>query len=104
MSPENEGFLRHLQVIESIGKRLGTVSLGQMPEAGQTTLTTPLTALIQDILQHGDAQGLRLVYLSDDGYHPSDYDHNGLNEALALPRWLVWRSARACRPVGQGRG
>jgi len=60
------------------GKRVGTVYLGQMPESGQTTLTTQLTALIQDILKHVDAQGLRLVSVSDDGYHPSDYYHNVL--------------------------
>jgi hypothetical protein len=41
------------------GKRVGTVYLGRMPEAGQTTLTTQLTALIQDILKQGDAQSLR---------------------------------------------
>ena len=49
-----------------------------MPESGQTTLTTQLTALIRDILQQVDSQGLRLVYVSDDGYHPSDYYHNVL--------------------------
>jgi hypothetical protein len=29
-------------------------------------------------LKHVDAQGLRLVYVSDDGYHPSDYYHTVL--------------------------
>jgi hypothetical protein len=58
--------------------RVGTVYLGQMPEAGQPTLTTPLTALLQAILQQVDAQSLRLVSVSDDGYHPSDYDHTVL--------------------------
>ena len=60
------------------GKRVGTVYLGQMPESGQTPLTTHWTALLQDILKHVDAQGLRLVYVSDDGYHPSDSYHTGL--------------------------
>ena len=57
---------------------MGTVYLGQMPASGQPTLTTQLTALIQAILHQVDAQSLRLVSASDDGYHPSDYDHNVL--------------------------
>lgn len=43
-----------------------------MPEAGQGTLTTQLNALLKDILSQVDSQGLRLVYVTDDGYHPSD--------------------------------
>jgi hypothetical protein len=60
-------------VLDRRGKRVGTVYLGQMPASGQTTLTTHMTALIQDILKQVDAQSLRLVYVSEDGYHPSDY-------------------------------
>ncbi len=73
-----EGATATVSVLDRRGKRVGTVYLGQMPEAGQTTLTTYLTALIQDILKQVDAQGLRLVYVSDDGYHPSDYYHTVL--------------------------
>lgn len=73
-----EGATATVSVMDRRGKRVGTVYLGQMPEAGQTTLTTQLTALIQDILKQVDSQGLRLVYVSDDGYHPSDYYHNVL--------------------------
>ena len=73
-----EGATATVSVLDRRGKRVGTVYLGQMPESGQTTLTTHLTALIQDILQHVDAPGLRLVYVSDDGYHPSNYDHTVL--------------------------
>jgi hypothetical protein len=51
-----------------------------MPEAGQTTLTAHLTALIQDILSRVNSHGLRLVYVSDDGYHPSDYYHSVLKK------------------------
>jgi hypothetical protein len=64
-----------------------------MPEAGQTTLTTQLTALIQDILKQVDAQSLRLVSVSDDGYHPSDYYHNVLKKMQDPKRpWcpLTW--------------
>jgi len=73
-----EGATATVSVLDRRGKRVGTVSLGQMPESGQTTLTTHLTALIQDILQQVDAQSLRLVSVSDDGYHPSDYYHTVL--------------------------
>lgn len=77
-SKGKEGATATVSVVDRHGKRVGTVYLGQMPESGQTTLTTPLTALIEDILQQVDAQGLRLVYVSDDGYHPSDYYHTVL--------------------------
>jgi hypothetical protein len=73
-----EGATATVSVVNRRGKRVGTVYLGQMPESGQTTLTTQLTALIQDILKQVDAQGLRLVYVSDDGYHPSAYYHTVL--------------------------
>jgi hypothetical protein len=89
-----EGATATIAVMDRRGKRGGTVSLGQMPESGQTTLTTQLTALIQDILKHVDAQGLRLAYVSDDGYHPSDYYHNVLKKMHDPKRpWhtLAWR-------------
>lgn len=88
-----EGATATVSVMDRRGKRVGTVYLGQMPEAGQTTLTTQLTALIQGILQHVDAQGLRLVYVSDDGYHPSTYYHPVLKTMPDPKRpWstLVW--------------
>jgi len=89
-----EGATAPVSVLDRRGKRVGTVYLGQMPASGQTTLTTHLTALIQDILQHVDAQSLRLVSVSDDGYHPSDYDHPVLKTMPAPKRpWcpLTWR-------------
>jgi hypothetical protein len=46
-----EGATATVSVMDRRGKRVGTVYLGQMPEAGQTTLTTQLTALLQDILK-----------------------------------------------------
>ena len=68
-----EGATATVSVLDRRGKRVGTVYLGQMPEAGQTTLTAQLTALLKTLLSQVDSQGLRLVYVSDDGYHPSDY-------------------------------
>jgi hypothetical protein len=88
-----EGATATVSVMDRRGKRVGTVYLGQMPESGQTTLTTQLTALLQDILKQVDAPGLRLVYVSDDGYHPSDYYHTVLKNMHDPQRpWctLVW--------------
>ncbi len=65
-----------------------------MPESGQTPLTTQVTALIQDILKQVDSLGLRLVSVSDDGYHPSDYSHNVLKkmtDPYRPRRQLEWR-------------
>lgn len=75
-----EGATATVSVLDRRGKRVGTVYLGQMPEAGQTTLTAQLTALLQAILSQVDSHGLRLVYVSDDGYHPSDYYHSVLKK------------------------
>jgi hypothetical protein len=89
-----EGATATVSVMDRRGKRVGTVSLGQMPEAGQTTLPPPLTALLQDILKQVDAQGLRLVSVSDDGSHPSDSYHTVLNKMQDPQRpWctLGWR-------------
>jgi hypothetical protein len=88
-----EGATATVSVMDRRGKRVGTVYLGQMPEAGQTTLTAQLTTLLQAILRQGDSQSLRLVYVSDDGYHPSDYYHSVLKTMPDPQRpWhtLVW--------------
>jgi hypothetical protein len=73
-----EGATATVSVLDRRGKRLGTVYLGQMPESGQGTLTEQLTTLLQDVLRHVESQSLRLVYVSDDGYHPSEYYHDVL--------------------------
>jgi hypothetical protein len=75
-----EGATATVTVLDRQGKRVGTVYLGQMPESGQPTLTAQLTALLQGILRHVDSQSLRLVYVSDDGYHPSHYYHHVLKK------------------------
>jgi hypothetical protein len=84
-----EGATATVSVLDRRGKRLGTVYLGQMPEPGQGTLTKQLNALLHDILRQVDSQGLRLVYVTDDGYHPSDYYHSVLQK-MADPR-RPWR-------------
>lgn len=60
-----EGATATVSVLDRRGKRLGTVYLGHMPEAGQGTLTAQLSALLRDILSRVDSQGLRLVYVTD---------------------------------------
>jgi hypothetical protein len=85
-----EGATATVSVLDRRGKRLGTVYLGHMPEPGQGTLTTQLTALLHDILRQVDSQGLRLVYVTDEGYHPSDYYHRVL-KTMQDPR-RPWRA------------
>jgi hypothetical protein len=89
-----EGATATVAGLDRRGQRLGTVSLGHMPEAGQETLTAQLTALLKAILSQVASDGLRLVYVTDAGYHPSDYDHRVLQQ-MPDPRrpWrlLAWR-------------
>jgi hypothetical protein len=54
-------------------KRLGTVYLGQMPQARQTALTEELTALVTGVLQAWAGPVPRLVYVTDKGQAPDDY-------------------------------
>lgn len=103
-----EGSTATISVLDRRGKRVGTVYLGQMPEPGQGTLTAQLSALLQDIFSQVDSQELRLVYVSDDGYHPSEYYHSVLKK-MTDPRrpWrrLEWRRIidfyHACQYVQQ---
>jgi hypothetical protein len=79
-----------------------------MPEAGQATLTAQLTALLKAILSQVDSDGLRLVYVTDDGYHPSEYYQRVLQQ-MPDPRrpgrGLEWRRIidyyHACQYVQQ---
>ena len=103
-----EGATATVSVLDRRGKRLGTVYLGHMPESGQGTLTAQLTALLKAILSQVDSDGLRLVYVTDDGYHPSDYYHRVLQK-MPDPRrpwrFLEWRRIidyyHACQYVQQ---
>ena len=85
------------QVMDRQGKRLGTVYLGQMPEPGQGTLTDHLSSLLREILSRVDSQGLRLVYISDEGHHPSTYYHRVLKK-MTDPR-RPWRRLEWIRIV-----
>lgn len=58
------------------GRRLGTLYLGYMPEAGQETMTAQLTSLLDKILAAWHASGgkcPRLVYITDGGHHPREF-------------------------------
>jgi hypothetical protein len=103
-----EGATATVSVLDRRGERLGTVYLGHMPEAGQATLTAQLTALLKAILSQVDSDGLRLVYVTDDGYHPSEYYQRVLQQ-MPDPRrpgrGLEWRRIidyyHACQYVQQ---
>ena len=62
-----------VSVMDRWGRRLGTVYLGQMPQAGQTTLSDELTRLLVDVLGCWNGPLPRLVYVTDCGHHPTEY-------------------------------
>jgi hypothetical protein len=103
-----EGATATVSVLDRRGKRVGTVYLGQMPEAGQGTITDQLSDLLKAILTQIDSQSLRLVYVSDEGHHPSTYYHQVLKKMVDPRRpWrqLEWRRIvdfyHACQYVQQ---
>jgi hypothetical protein len=61
-----------VSVSDRKGKRLGSVYLGVMPEAGQTTMSDRLTSLLNRVLTQWNGP-LRLTYITDAGHHPRDY-------------------------------
>ena len=69
----HEGVTATLSVFDRRGRRLGTVYLGRMPEPGQATLTAQLTALLRAVLSVWEGPTPRLAYVTDGGWHPSDY-------------------------------
>lgn len=68
-----EGAVGTMSVFNRRGQRLGTVYLGQMPQAGQTQLSDQLTRLIQEVLATWEGPQLRLVYVTDAGFHCREY-------------------------------
>ena len=75
-----EGAVGTVTVYDRRGRRLGTVYLGQMPEAFQTTLSAELTRLITELLEEWDGRWPRLAYITDAGYHPTEYFDNVLTQ------------------------
>jgi hypothetical protein len=54
-------------------RRLGTIYLGQMPQAKQATLTHTLTALLRATLTAWQGPVPRLAYITDKGWAPDEY-------------------------------
>jgi hypothetical protein len=69
----HEGSVGTLSVYDRRGKRLGTVYLGRMPEARQATLSAQLTALLAEVLRRWHGGRPRLAYVTDAGWHPTEY-------------------------------
>jgi hypothetical protein len=82
-----------VSVLDRWGRRLGTVYLGQMPEAHQTTLGDDLTRLLEDVLFCWEGPLPRLVYVTDCGHHPTVYFEEVLSRMIhpRRPReYLQW--------------
>jgi hypothetical protein len=62
-----------VSVIDRRGRRVGTVYLGRMPEAGQKTLSRQLTGLLTGLLAALAGAWPRLHYVSDGGHEPTRY-------------------------------
>jgi hypothetical protein len=75
-----EGGVATISVYDRRGRRLGTVYLGEMPEAHQMTLTAELTAFLKAVLAGCEGPLPRLVYLTDAGYHQTAYFEDVLRQ------------------------
>lgn len=92
-SKYREAATATVSVLDRKGKRLGTVYLGHMPQAGQTTLSQQLTDLLRDVLTAWTGALPRLQYVTDGGHHPSEYFQNTLRQ-MRHPRTgklLAWQ-------------
>lgn len=103
-----EGAVATITVYDRRGCRLGTVYLGQMPEAYQATLSDQLTRLLTEVLHEWDGHWPRLVYVTDAGFHPTEYFDNVLKllEDPRCPgRHLEWTRVvdfyHACEYLGE---
>lgn len=68
-----EAAVATVAVYDRRGHRLGTVYLGQMPQAYQTALSDDLTRLLTGVLRAWEGPMPRLVYVTDAGHHPTEY-------------------------------
>jgi hypothetical protein len=62
-----------LSVYDRRRHRLGTVYLAQTPEPGQGTMSTQLTALVQEVLRRWPGPVPRLTYVTDAGDNETTY-------------------------------
>ncbi len=68
-----EGSTATVSVYDRRRRRLGTVYLGQMPQAKQAALTAALTALVQGVLRAYAGPVPRLAYITDKGSAPEEF-------------------------------
>jgi len=68
-----EGGVATVSVYDRRGRRLGTVYLGEMPQAKQLSLGAELTALLQGVLAGHQGPLPRLLYLTDAGSLQTSY-------------------------------
>jgi hypothetical protein len=98
-----EAAVATVSVYDRRGRRLGTVYLGEMPQAQQVRLSDELTALLRGVLGGCVGPLPRLVYLTDAGYHQTVYFEEVLSR-MENPRrpgqrlawqWIVdyWHAA-----------
>jgi len=73
-----EAAVGTVAVYDRRGHRVGTVYLGQMPQAQQTALSDDLTRMLTSVLQAWEGPMPRLVYVTDAGHHPTEYFKNVL--------------------------
>jgi len=71
--PYQEASAATVTVYDRRKKRLGTVYLGQMPQAKQVAMTEELTALVKAVVQQWSGPLPRLVYVTDKGQAQDDY-------------------------------
>jgi hypothetical protein len=70
---QKEGAVATISVLDRRGRRIGTIYLARMPETQQTTLSADLTGLLRSVLAAWDGPLPRLVYVTDAGYHQTEY-------------------------------
>ncbi len=80
-----EGATGTVTVYDRQKRRLGTVYLGRMPEAGQETLSQQLTALLEDVFGQWTGPLPRLAYITDGGYQQTRYYRKVLRR-MSAPR------------------
>jgi hypothetical protein len=96
-----------LSVYDRRRRRLGTIYLGQMPEAKQVTLSSALTVLLKATLTAWQGPLPRLAYVTDKGSAPDDYYRHVLKK-MKHPRDgqpLIWQWVldfyHVCSYIGQ---
>ncbi len=102
-----EGSTATVSVYDRRRRRLGTVYLGQMPQAKQATLSSLLTALLRAVLIAWQGPLPWLAYITDKGSAPDEYYRRVLKK-MKHPRdgrALVWEWVldfyHACGYIGK---